>query len=215
MTTLDAVIFDFDGVILDSAAIKTQAFAALFADRPAHVEAVVALHLANEGVSRHRKFEIIHRDILAEPLDDVRRRALAERFEDLVRDAVVNAPFIPGAEATLASLAGRLPLFVASGTPHDELAWIVRERNLARYFVETIGSPPAKADQLADILARHSLAPSRVLMVGDALTDLQAARANQTRFVGIGAAAPTGKFPPDVPTLNDMVDFDRYLESLE
>ena len=54
---LDALLFDFDGVILESADIKTDAFRELFADQPAHVEEIVALHQRYGGVSRHVTLE--------------------------------------------------------------------------------------------------------------------------------------------------------------
>ena len=47
---LRAVIFDFDGVILESADIKTQAFIELFADNPDHREAILRQHHDNVGI---------------------------------------------------------------------------------------------------------------------------------------------------------------------
>jgi beta-phosphoglucomutase-like phosphatase (HAD superfamily) len=49
---LRAIVFDFDGVILESADIKTNAFRALFASYPEHVDQIVDFHLRNAGVSR-------------------------------------------------------------------------------------------------------------------------------------------------------------------
>src|SRR5690606_22889470 len=42
-----AVIFDFDGVILESVKVKTDAFKELFSDYPEHLEAIVAYHENN------------------------------------------------------------------------------------------------------------------------------------------------------------------------
>jgi beta-phosphoglucomutase-like phosphatase (HAD superfamily) len=50
---VQAVIFDFDGVIVESMDIKTQAFVELFRDHPEHHETIVRLHLENGGMSRY------------------------------------------------------------------------------------------------------------------------------------------------------------------
>ena len=47
-----AIVFDFDGVILESLDIKTRAFAALFDGFPDHTEQIAGYHLNNLGVSR-------------------------------------------------------------------------------------------------------------------------------------------------------------------
>src|SRR5688500_11624263 len=63
-----AVIFDFDGVILESANIKTEAFLTLFADHTEHREAIRGYHVRNVGISRFRKFEWIYSELLKTPL---------------------------------------------------------------------------------------------------------------------------------------------------
>lgn len=61
----EAVIFDFDGVIVESADIKTEAFIALYKEHGAQaVAAAVAHHQANGGISRRKKIRHIHREHL-------------------------------------------------------------------------------------------------------------------------------------------------------
>ena len=57
---LSAVIFDFDGVIVESLDVKADAFRSLFADHPEHVDQIVRLHRENLGVSRYEKFRTIY-----------------------------------------------------------------------------------------------------------------------------------------------------------
>lgn len=80
-----AIIFDFDGVILDSVDIKTKAFARLFEEHgPEVVEQVVADHLAQCGISRFRKFAHIYENILHRPMPDGESERLGEKFSALV-----------------------------------------------------------------------------------------------------------------------------------
>src|ERR1700759_4845793 len=93
-----AVVLDFDGVILDSGGVKTNAFARLFADKgPAVVQQVVDHHLMHGGISRFRKFEYIYSSILGTALTAEESDRLGARFTELAFDEILKAPAIPGA----------------------------------------------------------------------------------------------------------------------
>lgn len=86
------IIFDFDGVIVESVDIKTEAFRALFAHERAHVDSIVQFHETHGGLSRFDKFDVIYRDILRRPLGDEERVRLGTLFSELVVEAVVACP---------------------------------------------------------------------------------------------------------------------------
>ncbi len=209
---VQAVFFDFDGVVLETADIKTEAFGELYRDHGPDMEARVrAYHLQHGGVSRFFKIRLFEREFLGRPADEAHEAALAQRFADLVVDKVLAAPPLPGAIECLEQLAGRLPLFVVSGTPHDELRHICITRDLARFFTETHGAPRRKTDILEDICARHRLDASRCVMVGDATTDHDAAHHLGMSFIGIVPPGEASLFPagtrerPDLLGLTELV----------
>ncbi len=132
---VDAVIFDFDGVLVESVEIKTRAFARLFESYgPEVVERVVAHHRRHGGVSRFEKFRHYYNEFLSQPLSDDDMGVLACRFADLVVEEVTCAPLVPGAERFLIECSSKVPCFVVSGTPQDELREIVRRRRMTDYF---------------------------------------------------------------------------------
>jgi phosphoglycolate phosphatase-like HAD superfamily hydrolase len=185
VTRFRGIVFDFDGVILESADVKTEAFVELYAEHGEHVvERVRSHHLANMGVSRFKKFAWIAENVLGRPLSDADSAALGQRFSDLALAKVLAAPFVPGVEAALAACAARgLRMFVASGTPHDELHLIVNHRGLAGSFHEVHGAPREKPEIVGDVLGRHGLAAGEVLFIGDGITDYKAARQAGTEFL--------------------------------
>jgi phosphoglycolate phosphatase-like HAD superfamily hydrolase len=194
MTSLAAIVFDFDGVIVESADVKTDAFVELFAAHgPAVQDQVKAHHLANMGISRFVKFAWIYENVLRQPLAEADSALLGEKFSALALDKVLAAPFVPGAESALAALAPRFPLFVASGTPQGELDLIVDRRGLRERFREVHGTPREKPAILADLMLRHKLSPDQVLFVGDGLSDYKAA-----------AATGVGFLARDTPPLHDQ-----------
>lgn len=201
-----AILFDFDGVLVESADIKQAAFAQLFADVPEPARGVVIDFLeAHPGLSRFAKFEHIHREILHQPLDAAGMAALAGRFAALVVEAVVACPAVAGSTEFLAARANEgVPMFIASATPEDELHHILARRGMDGWFRSARGSPRAKADNVGDILAELGLAGADCVMIGDADQDYRAATAHGLRFIGrvpVGAANP---FPPGIPVFTDF-----------
>jgi phosphoglycolate phosphatase-like HAD superfamily hydrolase len=181
---LKAIAFDFDGVILESAQCKTDAFVELFAPHGPEVQAKVkAHHLENLGISRFVKFAWIYENVLRQPFDETLSKNLGKQFSDLALDKVLAAPFVPGAREAIFALAARYPLFVVSGTPQNELDMIVDRRGLRAAFKEVHGTPREKPEIIKDLLARYSLARSELLFVGDALTDHAAATATGVEFL--------------------------------
>ena len=192
-----AVFFDFDGVILDSVDVKTQAFATMFRAYGPEVErAVVDYHLANGGVSRFKKFEYYYKHILQQPIPQDTLEALGRKFNQLAIEGVLAAPFINGAMDTLKQLKQQgIPAFVASGTPHKEIQFIVKKRELAPYFVEVHGSPRKKQEIVQDLVSRYAYRLEDCLFVGDATTDYEAAQACGTKFLGIVKDEERSPFP--------------------
>jgi len=201
----DAVVFDFDGVIIESADIKTGVFARLFEHHPDHLPEILALHERLGGISRFVKFEMIHRDILGIPYTDADRDRLGHRCVELVLDAVLTCPMVPGAEATLAALRGKRSSFVASGTPEEELLHICDRRELTGWFAEIHGSPRTKPEIVRDVCARHGLAPEAMLFIGDAWSDYEAALETGMTFLGRVPPGGANPFPEGVATVSDLV----------
>lgn len=182
--TTKAIVFDFDGVVLESGSVKTQAFLDLFAGHPPETLAKIrAHHIANLGISRFKKFAWIYEHILRTPLSDQESRLLGEKFSRLVMDAILVCPYVPGAREALEALWQRLPLFVASGAPHEELAMVVERRGLSQFFREIWGTPREKPAIIVDILDRYRLRPNDVLFIGDGESDYRAAMTTSVRFL--------------------------------
>lgn len=201
-----AIIFDFDGVVVESGEIKTQAFANLYRDYGETIMSAVArYHVLHGGMSRYHKFRYFQETLLEKPpLTAEEEQHLDRRFSELVLEAVIASDPVPGAAELIRREAARIPLFVASGTPETELNTIVDRRGLASYFTAVRGSPTPKQKLIADILLAHALLPERVLMIGDALIDYQSAYLNNVAFLGRVRPGDENPFPPHVDVVPDL-----------
>lgn len=200
------LLFDFDGVLVESTAIKTGAFEAIYADADPGLRArLVAWHRRHGGISRVEKFRRFEAERLGRPATDAEIDALSARFAAQVETAVTACAPIPGAVALLdrAAAAG-LPCHVVSGTPEAELQRIVIARGWAGRFRTVRGAPALKPAILRDLLAAGGHPPGQAVMVGDSLTDHDAAVDVRTGFLGIAGRDGRHPFPPGIPVLADL-----------
>lgn len=206
---LQAIFFDFDGVILDSTRIKSEAFRQLYSSYGDEVvNKVLAHHKQHGGISRVEKIEYYHRCFLNSPLTPDGLKKLSQQFSDEVKDKVVEAAWIPGAQEFILSHYQQFDLYIVSGTPQSELNTIVKQRRLEPYFKAILGSPIKKPEHVRNILSQSRLEPKACLFVGDAITDLNTALETGTHFIGIQGDVlfPTGtRVLPDCRELATVV----------
>ena len=184
---MEAVFFDFDGVILDSVNIKTEAFGELFAEYGEDIrQKVIEYHLQHGGVSRFDKFVYYYSKLLGEEIDATKLERLGEAFTELTLKKILEVDFMPGALETLKGLKKLgIPAFIASGTPQNDLDAILRARALDVFFVEAHGTPLTKLEIITDVVPKRGFNVSRCLFIGDAMADYDAAKASGMPFLGV------------------------------
>lgn len=202
-----AVIFDFDGVVVESTDIKTQAFVDLFPDHPEHHEAIVRYHRQYFGMSRYKKFAWIYSELLKQPLTQTRLKELGQEYSELVFDKVLAVPYVPGATECLTRLRQLgIPAFVASGTPQEELRRIIALRGLGPFFKEVWGTPNEKNSVIRSIRSSYRLRSERMLFVGDGFFDFHAAHGEGIPFLARDSGAEDVDWDKlGIPVMNDLV----------
>ena len=208
---LDLIVFDCDGVILESMDIKTQAFLRIgetISEEAA--DGLVAYHRANGGVSRYKKFEWLYTTYKNQAITDEEKEALNEQFKKIAMEEVARCSLVPGVQSVLDHWHGRLPMYVASGAPEEELRMIIRNRGLSKYFAGVHGSPTVKTHLLRMIVQHAGVKPCNAVMIGDSRTDQYAAAAVGTRFYGRGEYFKYSGHPWH----KDLTQLNEYLEEL-
>ena len=169
------LIFDCDGVVLDSNGIKTEAFrqAALPYGHD-KAQALVAYHVENGGVSRYYKFQhfltsMLPREARGPDLDE-----LLVRFARAVYDGLLTCKSAPGL-ADLREVTQEARWLIASGGDQRELRHAFDERGIADMFDGGIfGSPDTKEEILSRELAAGNIRMP-ALFLGDSKYDYRVA----------------------------------------
>ena len=180
-----AIIFDFDGVLVESNDEKTEAFKELFSLYPEHERAMLDYHIRWFSTSRMDKFRYFVYEMMARPGDENSVADMAEKFSSLVVKRVISCPEVPGASELLAEFSQRVPLYISSATPQDELRNIVRCRGFGSYFRAVYGYPPIpKTEAIESVLSKENALPQEVLFIGDSVSDYHFAKETGIRFMG-------------------------------
>lgn len=184
-----AIVFDFDGTLVDSNSIKEACLHATIAGVPGGREALrKALPL---GGDRYRLFGEVARHL--DPRDALPERRgyqLALDYGRRCARGIAAAPERRGARAALAALKRRgLKLYVNSATPRRDLLALLRARRLSGYLDGTLGAPASKACNLRRLMQSERLSPRQMVVVGDSTDDLVSARAVGAWFVAVTVEA--------------------------
>ena len=212
--SIKAIIFDFDGVLVESVDVKTRAFARMFEDKGEDVvQKVIAFHLKNGGLSRIHKFKYYYEEILKCSLSEDKLSELCNTFSQLVIDEVINSPYVNGAKEFLERYQCDIDLYVASGTPEDELREIARCREMDVYFKDIYGSPRQKGEIARAIINQNDYNSSEVIFIGDSITDLKGAQDAGIGFIGRVAGSGNDPFAGmGVKTIKDLNDLEEIIQ---
>jgi phosphoglycolate phosphatase-like HAD superfamily hydrolase len=206
------VVFDFDGTLVDSNAIKETCLQGTVSGLRGGPEALAQAR--QSGGDRYKVFADVARRITRS--DDpaivaAQARELIGAYSRCCSRGIVAAAERRGARAALDRLARRgLRLWILSATPDRHLREILRRRGLLRRFRGTLGSSVSKEQGLAQIMRRERVRRDAVLLVGDGPDDQRAAQATRVRLAAIVAEnriAASGRFAlRDLSPLVPLVD---------
>lgn len=197
------IIYDFDGVLVESVSVKDNAFIKIFQEfGNTFAKQMLLFHKKNntdrfatikEAASR---LKILDTDFIL---------SKASQFAEFVQADVIAASEVKGANLLLSYCKDNgIKQFVSSGAPERELINIVNRRNMSHFFESVRGLPDNKIIHIDYFVEKYNLDTNECLFIGDTMLDYNSAKARNIKFIG---RAESLIFPVQCMTVQNMEEF--------
>ena len=178
------IIFDFDGVILDSVPTKTEGFKKLFQNFSTdEVNKLVLYHELNGGKSRYVKIKYFFNELLHKDISEQEILEYANKYSEITKEELTNPKYI--IEDTLNFIKTnhkKYEMHIASGADEEDLKYICEKLDLTKYFLSINGSPKIKSEIVKDILLDNRYDINETILIGDSVNDFDSAKDNGIDF---------------------------------
>ena len=194
---IEAVVFDLDGVLLDSEQLWDKAREQLARERGGRWHDQAQRDMM--GMSSLEWSRYMHETIgLPEPPEEISREVV-ERLTALYRERL---PAIPGAKEAVERLAADYKLGLASSSNRELIDLALELLGVAHLFAATVSSEEVACgkpapDVYLEAARRLGIEPARAAAVEDSQNGILAAKAAGMRVIAI----PNRHFPPDEQAL--------------
>jgi len=207
---IQAVVFDLDGVLVDSEHVWDEARKELAAERGGRWHDQASRDMM--GMSSLEWSRYMHDVIgLEDPPEEISAEVV-QRLEEIYRREL---PLIDGAVEAVERLAARWPLGLASSSNRELIDLVLELSGLAQYFCVTVSSEevahgkPAP-DVYLETARRLGVAPEGCAAIEDSENGIKSAKGAGMRVLAI----PNPQFPPAEDALalaDDVLDSIREL----
>jgi len=201
---LSAVIFDFNGIIVDDEPIHFKLFQKIFREEGITLTEKV-YYERYLGFDDRGAFTAGFREN-KQPLDDAKLQQLIDRKADYYQDMIRNhVSIFPGVRSLVSALAEKLPLAVASGALRNEIETILETAGLLHDFKVIVSAEDVKRGKpepeiflkaLAELNAgegAHSIEAANCVVIEDSKEGVRGAR-----HAGMKCLAVTNSYPAEL-----------------
>lgn len=165
----DQIIFDCDGVLIDSNNIKTNGFKILFSKhKHEQVNNLIEYHKKNNGISRYDKIYYFYNKILKKKISKELIMKLSLKFNDIIEQELYQANTLSGLRKFLIFLKKNgKEMHVISAGENDQVNRVLTKKKLSKYFISINGSPTEKIIHMKNICKKKH----KVIYIGDSESD--------------------------------------------
>jgi phosphoglycolate phosphatase-like HAD superfamily hydrolase len=201
------ILWDFDGVIIDSDKARVRGFIKVLENYPKEqVDQLLEFHAKNGGLSRYVKFRYFFEQIRLEFVSDERINDLAEAFSKIMRITLASPQLL--IEDTCAFIRenyNKIPMHIVSGSDGNELRFLNEQLGLERYFKSIHGSPVPKIKLVENLVQAGEVDASLSCLIGDAKNDFDAASANGIDFLAYNNPSLKGLGEYYINSFTDLI----------
>ena len=183
------MIFDFDGVIIDSMGVKIDEYSNLFSQftkDESTLNKIVGIYKNSIGVPRETTFKKVFIEIFNKSISNREIRQLSQQYSQAIFRRLADFKPLNGFLEYL-TIHKKINKYIISGAPHSDITCLVDKFKLLKHFKSVKGGPLVKKDEIIDVKILEKVKGEEIIYFGDQKNDYIAAKAAEIRFVGINA----------------------------
>jgi len=201
------ILWDFDGVILDSMKVRDWGFEEIFKKfSDEEVEKLLKYHRKNGGLSRYVKIRYFFEEIKKEIIDESTVLKYASNFSKLMKEKLVEEEnLIKDSVRFIKNNYKAYNFHIVSGSDQEELRFLNSELGIDKYFISIHGSPTPKKQLVSDLMLSSDYKKEETCLIGDSINDYDAAINNGIKFYGYN----------NEDLISDKILIKSYIKSFE
>lgn len=180
------ILWDFDGIIIDSLAIRDYGFREIFKEFDEQsVDKLIQYHNYNGGLSRFHKIEYFFNAILKQEISKNGIWQYADKFTQIMRQSLSDKKYLINDTVNfIKNNYKKYNFHIVSGSEHNELNFLCQKLDLSQYFISINGSPTPKNQLIKNLLESYNYDIGQTILIGDSINDYEAASVNKIGFYG-------------------------------
>ena len=178
------ILWDFDGVILDSMSIRDYGFVEIFKNfSNEQLDKLLEYHRENGGLSRYVKIRYFYEEILNESITNEKVQELASKFSEIMKERLVDKEnLINDSLNFIRENYSNYHFHIVSGSDQTELRFLCEKLDVKSFFISIHGSPTQKSELVRVLMEKENYDKNNTALIGDSINDFDAAVKNDINF---------------------------------
>jgi phosphoglycolate phosphatase-like HAD superfamily hydrolase len=186
LNKINTILWDFDGVILDSMSVRDEGFVHTLRGFPEdQVQDLLTYHRKNGGLSRYVKFRYFFESIRNEKVSEEKIIQLSAVFSNYMRENLINKDYLINDSLSFIEQNYRkVSMHIVSGSDQNELRFLCDKLGISHFFKSINGSPTPKNTLVYQVIKQYGVDKATTALIGDSHNDFEAAEVNDISFFG-------------------------------
>ena len=189
------MVFDFDGVIIDSAAVKINEYRNLFSQftkNETTLNEIINIYKNSAGIPRETTLKKVFKVVLDKTISNQEVENLSLDYSKQIFRRLEAIEPLKGLLEYLA-IHKEINKHIISGAPNSDVSYLAKKLNLSKYFKSIKGGPLNKKNEMINIRKLTNVKAQEIVYFGDQKNDCIAAKSAGVGFIGINAGSNLDK----------------------